>query len=233
MRERDALALTVPELTPPERVHVHRAAGGPNPGPVVYWMQQAQRARDNPALEHALALAARWDRPTCVVVGLDASEPGVTERGFVFMLEGLREVRDALAERGVGFACRLGAPDEVALAAARGAAALVCDRGYLRHQRAWRTRVAEEAPCGVVEIEGDAVVPVEVASAKAEYMARTLRPKVQRLLERFVELPSTVAVARPWPAGTAPPGEGVGVEAELDEPHALTRRLGVDAARGA
>jgi len=232
MSDRDALALTVPELTPRERVHVRRSAAGPNPGPVVYWMQQAQRANDNPALEHAVALAARWDRPACVVVGLDAGYPGANERSFVFMLEGLREVRDALAERGIGFACRLGAPDEVALAAARAAAALVCDRGYLRHQRAWRTRVAEQAPCGVVEIEGEAVVPVETASSKGEYMARTLRPKVQRLLERFVALPATVALTRPWPADTAPPGEGIGVEAQLDDPHALVRRLGIDGAAG-
>ncbi len=230
MCDRDAPALTVPELTPKERVRVRRAADGPNPGPVVYWMQQAQRAGDNPALEHALALAARWDRPACVVIGLDAQYPGASERSFVFMLEGLRDVRDALAERGIGFACRLGAPDEVALAAARGAAALVCDRGYLRHQRAWRARVASEAPCGVVEVEGEAIVPVEAASGKAEYMALTLRPKVQRLLERFAALPSAVAVARPWPADTAPPGEGSGVEAELDDPHALVHRLAVDGA---
>ena len=232
MSDHEARALTVPELTPPERVHVRRAAEGPSPGPVVYWMQQAQRARDNPALEHALALASRWDRPACVVVGLDARYPGASERSFVFMLEGLREVRDALAERGVGFACRAGAPDEVALAAARGAAVLVCDRGYLRHQRAWRARVAAEALCGVVEVEGEAVVPVEVASGKAEYMARTLRPKVQRLLDRFVALPSPVAVAKRWPTDAAPPGEGSGLEAELDDPLALTRRLGVDGTAG-
>lgn len=228
MTHADGAALLVPEHGVPERTHVRRPASGPADGPVVYWMQHAQRALDNPALEHALALASRWDRPACVVVGIDAGYPGATERAFTFMLEGLREVRDALAERGVGMACRLGAPEEVALSAARGAAALVCDRGYLRHQRAWRERVAAAAPCGVVEVEGDAVVPVETASDKAESMARTIRPKLLRVLDRFAALPEPVAVARRWPSGATPPGSGEDVTPSLSDPHALARRLGAD-----
>ena len=167
-RDPSASPLAVPEVTPSERLEVLRDAVGPAVGPVVYWLQQAQRATDNPALEHALALAARWNRPACVVFGLDPGYPGATERSIVFMLEGLREVRDALRGRGVGFVCRLGAPAEVALGAAAGAAALVCDRGYLRHQRDWRQRVAREASVGVVEVEGEAIVPVALASDKAE-----------------------------------------------------------------
>ncbi len=232
MAHRDGDALVVPELTPAERTHIRRPAAAPADGPVVYWMQHAQRAADNPALEHAVALASRWDRAACVVFGLDAAYPGASERSFVFMLEGLREVRDTLAERGVGFACRLGSPTEVALSAAGGAAALVCDRGYLRHHRAWRDRVAAEAPVGVVEIEGDVVVPVETASDKAEYMARTIRPKLLRVLDGFASLPSPVRVARPWRDGSVPPGKGEDVTSQLDDPLALARRLDGDSRAG-
>lgn len=228
----DRAALAVPEVTPPERLHVLRDADAPAAGPVVYWMQQAQRTRDNPALEHALALAARWDRPVCVVFGLDADDPGGTERAFAFMLEGLREVRDALRERGIGFACRLGAPHHVALEAAQSAAALVCDRGYLRHQRAWRQAVGRSAPCGVVEVEGEAVVPVAVASEKAEYAARTLRPKLWRQVERFAALPPRVHVQRGWDPDAVPPGTCDDVSDELDQPLALARRLRVDTRAG-
>ncbi len=220
--------LAMPEVTPAERLHVLRDADSVTAGPVVYWMQQAQRAHDNPALEHALALASHWDRPTCVVFGLDAGYPGATERAFVFMLEGLREVRDALRERGIGFACRLGAPDEVALGAAGGAAALVCDRGYLRHQRAWRERVAREAGVGVVEVEGEAIVPVGVASDKVEYAARTLRTKLWRHVERCAALPPRVEPARAWGPDAVVPGAGEDVADALDEPLVLARRLRAD-----
>ncbi len=219
-----------PAVTPLERTHVLREADGPAPGPVVYWMQQARRERDNPALEHALALASRWERPACVVYALDAR--GATERSLVFELQGLRELQRALRGRGVGFACRVGPPDEVALRAAAGAAALVCDRGYLREPRAALARVAREAPCGVVEIEGEAIVPVAVASAKLEYAARTIRPKLWRHVERFVELPPRVEVARRWDRDERLPGEGEDVSAELDDPLALARRLGCDTRAG-
>jgi len=217
--------LAAPSVTPCERVHILRDAAGPAPGPVVYWMQQAQRLRDNAALEHALALASRWQRPVVIVVGLDAGYPGATERAFVFMLQGLREVRDAARQRGIGFVARLGRPDVVALHAARSAAALVCDRGYLRHQRAWRHAVAEAAPVGVVEIEGEAIVPVATASDKAEYAARTLRPKLWRVAERFRTPPVQVDVACAWPSDADLPGAGEDVSAALDDPHALARRL--------
>jgi deoxyribodipyrimidine photo-lyase len=63
---------------------------------------------------------------------------------------------------------------------------IVCDRGYLRHQRAWRLQVAVYAQCPVVQVESDVVVPVEVVSNKAEYAARTLRPKIHKHLESYL-----------------------------------------------
>jgi deoxyribodipyrimidine photo-lyase len=64
---------------------------------------------------------------------------------------------------------------------------VVCDRGYLRHQRRWRFALAEEAECAVVQVEGDVVVPVEVASPKVEFAARTLRPKINARKAAFLK----------------------------------------------
>jgi deoxyribodipyrimidine photo-lyase len=221
-----------PALTPPG-VHPDRLRvlvdGAPSAeGPVVYWMEQAQRTRSNPALTHALALGAELGRPVAVVVGLPAHDPSATARSLVFALEGLRDVRDALTGRGVGFALALGDPAEVALAAARRAGVLVVDRGYLRHQRAWRERVAAAAPCPVVQVEGDLVVPVDVASAKAEVAARTLRPKLQRVMDDFLD-PEPVPAAGPLWAGERPRvAPFADVTADLDDPAGLQLRLGAD-----
>ena len=81
---------------------------------------------------------------------------------------------------------RRGSPDEVAIEAGKDASLIVTDRGYMRPQKKWRERVAEEAGCLVTQVESDVVVPVELASGKQEHAARTLRPKIGEYLEDFL-----------------------------------------------
>jgi len=159
---------------------------------VLYWMQQSQRERFNPALETAVGCANRLGLPVLVGFGLTDGYPEANARHYAFMLDGLADIGTALARRGIGFAVLHGSPEAVAIELARKAALVVCDRGYLRHQKAWRAAVAEAAACRVIQIEGDAVVPVDLASAKQEIGARTLRPKILKVRDEFVRpLPRT------------------------------------------
>lgn len=160
----------------------------PDPGGryVLYWMQAAQRAAHNPALEHAVALADGLGQGVVVGFGLMDDYPEANLRHYAFMLEGLREVAATLAARGMRFVLRRGSPPDVALGLAREASVVVCDAGYTRFQRAWRARVAAEAACSVVAVEGEVVVPVGLASPKAEIGARTLRPRILRLRDGFL-----------------------------------------------
>jgi deoxyribodipyrimidine photo-lyase len=154
---------------------------------VLYWMQQSQRAAFNPALEAAVASANRLELPVLACFGLTDSYPEANARHYSFMLEGLAETARELAKRGVGFVIRHGSPDEVAIRLAGWAAMVVCDRGYLRAQKAWRARVAAEVPCRVLQVEGDVVVPVDLVSSRHEMAAHTLRPKLLRLRDDFLQ----------------------------------------------
>ncbi len=154
---------------------------------VLYWMQQSQRVHWNHALAVAIEQANELKLPLLVGFGLTPSFPEANYRHYYFMMEGLVEVAAELRKLGAGWALRLGSPDEVCLELAQSAALVISDRGYLRIQREWRRRVAENAPCAVWQVESDVVVPVEVASSKEEYAARTLRPKIVKLIPRFIE----------------------------------------------
>jgi deoxyribodipyrimidine photo-lyase len=159
---------------------------------VLYWMQQSQRAAHNPALEYVIQKANARDQPLLVCFGLMDDYPHANLRHYRFMLEGLAETQRALERRGIALVVRRGQPADVAIAWARSASLIVCDRGYLRHQKAWRQRVASEAECAVIQVEADVVVPVEVASNKAEYAARTLRPKINARRDDYLtELATT------------------------------------------
>ena len=180
----------------PERIRALNQRTIANQSYVLYWMQASQRARHNPALEHAIARANELRLPLVVGFGLMDDYPEANARHYAFMLEGLAVVRAELEERGIRLVVRRGPPDRVALALARRAALVVCDRGYLRHQRAWRAAVATAAGVRVEQVEGDVVVPVEVASQKLEYAARTLRPKLQRRYGQFIRRRSSLELER-------------------------------------
>lgn len=169
-----------------ERIRVLRSGAGPAGDYVLYWMQAAQRSRWNHALEFAIRQAGGLNLPVVVVFGLDLEYPGANLRHYQFMLEGLAETRADLAARGIRMVVRSGSPLEAARALAARAALLVADRGYLPHQRQWRRQLAASVSCPLVEVETETVVPVETASGKDEYTAATLRPKLNRLLPRFL-----------------------------------------------
>lgn len=153
---------------------------------VLYWMQSSVRSRFNHALEYAVERANDLEKPLLVVFGLTDDYPDANLRHFTFLLEGLADVQGNLKERDIKMVVRRGSPDEVALDTAKDAALVVTDRGYMRHQKEWRKNVADGAGCEVVQVESDVVVPVETASDKREYAARTIRPKIKKHLGDFL-----------------------------------------------
>ena len=187
---------------------------------VLYWMQQAQRAEFNPALEQAIEQANALRLPVVAGFALTAF-PEANRRHYQFMLEGLRETRRRLAARGIGFCLRQGPPEEVVPELARNAARVVGDIGYLRVQRQWRDAVAPRLSCPFVLVATDAIVPVTAASDHAEFAARTLRPKIHRRLAEFLK------PIRPAPVAV-PSLDLVRRSLSPDDPAARCRALGVD-----
>lgn len=164
---------------------------------VLYWMQQSQRAHWNHALEFAVSRANKMHLPVVVLFAITDQFPEANLRHYTFMLEGLFNTALDLEKRFIKFILRRGDPAQTALEIGENAAEIVCDRGYTRIQRQWRQSVAENAVCPVFCVESDAVVPVETVSKKAEYAARTIRPKIQHHLERFVHPVTQEIVGQP------------------------------------
>jgi len=153
---------------------------------VLYWMQQSQRADWNPALEYAIIRANETKKPLVIVFGLTTSYPEANLRHYTFMLQGLFDTMAALKSRGIRMFIVNADPDRAALEAGKHASEIICDRGYTRIQKQWRFNVARESACPLTQVESDVVVPVETVSEKAEYAARTIRPKILKHLTRFL-----------------------------------------------
>ncbi len=167
----------------------------PDGGAVVYWMQRAQRADDNPALDVAIAAANELRLPVVVLFVVDPRFPGANLRHFQFMIDGLAELPDALAARGCGFVLRVGARDEVArFCGDVHAALLVGDENPLREPERWRSHVADAVRIPFWTVDADVVVPSALLE-KEQWSAGTMRPRVLRHLD-FCLRPSARPRAR-------------------------------------
>ncbi|MFG0288611.1 MAG: deoxyribodipyrimidine photo-lyase, partial [Rhodopirellula sp. JB044] len=140
----------------------------------LYWMQQSQRTECNHALEFAVERANENNNRLLVCFALAADYPDANLRHYQFLLEGLQETAASLADRKIKFALRIGSPTDIVKRLGRDASEVICDRGYLSHQVEWRRSLAGSLGCRVWQIESDAIVPVETASEKQEYAARTI-----------------------------------------------------------
>ena len=149
-------------------------------------MQSAQRAEDNPALEFAAQRANSLGLPLVTAFCCTPNYPESNLRHYTFMLEGLFETLSALRSRNILPVLLAGEPTVEIPKLAAEAAELVVDRGYLKNLRQWYASVTSQVTCRFWQVEGEAVVPVTLASDKAEYAARTIRPRIKRHLDEFL-----------------------------------------------
>jgi len=193
-------------LTSNPRVTVRRS-GTPAGGNrcVVYWMQRAQRALDNPALDVAVEAANALDQPVVIFFAPMPFYPHSNLRHFAFLAQGIADVEKGAHERGVGFALRrypdhslLDFCDEV------NASLVVGDENPLREPRVWRERAAKKLTIPFWTVDADVIVPSKLLE-KEQYAARIIRPRLQARLEQFLTLAGNPEAQVQW---QKPPGLG-------------------------
>jgi deoxyribodipyrimidine photo-lyase len=193
-------------------------AGEPDPAGrcVLYWMQRAQRGRDNPALNRAVALGNALRLPVLAGFALTAAYPQAQRRQYRFLAEGLEDARHDLGRRNVPLVVRRGDPSEVipALAREAGAAAVVGDENPVRIGRRWRDAVAARLTVPFELVDADVVVPTALFPNE-EYAARTLRPKIRRVWDRYLVPIGNPKAHVAWRPAEVPPGEAVGADSLL------------------
>lgn len=172
----------------PRRVRLIRD-GAEGRGPVVYWMSRDQRVHDNWSLLFAIDQAVERDRGVEVVFCLAPSFLGAMARQYDFMIKGLKEVEAGLARLRIPFSVFPGLPARTLppFIAHRRAALIVTDFDPLHVKKLWRQAVANDIAVPLYEVDAHNIVPAWHASQHQEFSARTLRPKLHRLLPDFMK----------------------------------------------
>ncbi len=177
-----------------------RRPGPPDPAgrAIVYWMQRAQRASDNPALDAAIHAANALHLPVVAFFGLTSAYPNANRRHYAFLADALPAIARGLGARGVGFVLRREPDHDVArFCHDAGAALVVGDENPLREPERWRRDAARRLRVPFWTVDADVIVPSALLG-KEQYAARTLRPRIRPLIARFLEERDEPKAARAW-----------------------------------
>lgn len=161
-------------------------------GPVLYWMQRAQRIQDNWSLLYACEYAKAQNQPVIIVFNLFPAFLDATLRQFDFMLKGLEEVATEAKSLNFEFLILFGDPvsNLSKFIHQNNISALFTDFNPLKLIRESKKALLEKIQIPVFEVDSSNIVPAWIASEKLEFAAYTLRPKIKKLLPEFLtEIP--------------------------------------------
>jgi deoxyribodipyrimidine photo-lyase len=164
---------------------------------VVYWMQRAIRAVDNPALDVAIEAANLLGVPVVIYFSVIPNYPNANLRHYHFLQQGLRDVQEDAAGREIAFVVRR-APDTLAafLEEAR-AALLIGDENPFREPERWRRALARRLRIPYWTVDADVVVPSRVFK-RSFALLHHFRPRLQAELPKY--LVASPDEARPRPS---------------------------------
>ena len=174
-----------------------------NPGPVIYWMNRDQRVDDNWALLDAQAKAIELKQPLvvvfCISKKMNTISGSKNNKQFLFMKQGLLVVRERLNKLNIPFIL---SNDEADIELPKiikeiKASHLFVDFNPLREVQAMVNSVKAKINITMFEVDAHNVIPAFYVTNKQEWGAYTLRPKVHKLLDKYLtEFPAVIKQAK-------------------------------------
>ena len=158
-------------------------------GPILYWISRDQRVKDNWALIFAQTLAIKEKEPLFVLFCLIDSFLGSDNRNFIFMLNGLEELKDDLMQLNINFVLKEGDPSTIIpnFIKSYNISTLITDFSPLKIKTSWMEEIVKKINISFYEVDAHNIIPCWIASDKREYAAYTFRPKINRLLNVYLD----------------------------------------------
>lgn len=161
-------------------------------GPIVYWMSRDQRVEDNWALIRAYELALEYKTELRVVFCKLPKYLKTPDRNYAWMLKGLEEVSEDLFKLNIHFDILEGNPKiEIPKYVNKyTVGGIVADFSPLKGPLKLKEYISKVTDIHFEVVDSHNIVPTWVSSNKQEFGAYTFRPKITKLLPKYlVEFP--------------------------------------------
>ena len=180
------------------RVTVRRPGSPASGRCVVYWMQRAQRALDNPALDLAVAAANLLLQPVVIFFAPVPFYPHANLRHYAFLAQGIPDIAERARKRSIGFVLRRFPEHSLVKFCGEVKASLVVgDENPMREPEHWRRLAAKKLSVPLWTVDADVIVPSRLMQ-KEQYAARVIRPRLQQNLCTFMTPPTNARAKIEW-----------------------------------
>ena len=172
---------------------------------VVYWMQRAMRILENPALDVAIEVGNLLGLPVVVYFQLIENYPNANLRHYHFLQQGLRDVAEDAAERGLTFVVRRSPAKLEAFLEEVHAAMLIGDENSCREPERWRNTLASRLKLPFWTVDADVIVPSRIFG-RSFVLLHHFRPHLKAELPRYLVQTKEIVPLHTWRKGESPSG---------------------------
>ncbi|MFX1470389.1 MAG: deoxyribodipyrimidine photo-lyase [Promethearchaeota archaeon] len=158
-------------------------------GPIVYWMSRDQRIQDNWALLFAQEKALKSKQPLIVIFCLQQGFLDATQRIYNFMFEGLKQIDQNLNSLNIPFIILKGKSERKIIEFTENfkVSSIITDFSPLLIKREWINGLLDQLKIPIFEVDTHNIIPCWEVSNKKEYAAYTLRTKIQKKLNYYLD----------------------------------------------
>src|ERR1700691_4453969 len=177
-----------------------RRGGAPDPDGtcIVYWMERAQRGRDNHAVDLAVNLGNALGLPVVTYFAEIAKCSHGNLRHYTFLNQGLKDIEADLAARNISFVLRHAPSDShEKLLHEVNAAMVIGDENPCREPERWRRVLAARLRIPYWTVDADVVVPSNIFQ-KRMYALHIFKPKLYAELPKFLVEQPLLRPHREW-----------------------------------
>jgi deoxyribodipyrimidine photo-lyase len=176
------------EYVNPQRIRLLQD-GAAKSGPVVYWMSREQRIQDNWAALFAIELSIKLKQPLIIIFNLIDNFISSNLRNYEFLLKGLKEQQIKAKMLNIPLIMLIGKPEIEIISFLNkvNASNLITDFDPLKIKRIWKKEIAKKINIPFWEVDAHNIVPTLFVSQKQEFGAYTLRPKINKVLNNFLQ----------------------------------------------
>jgi deoxyribodipyrimidine photo-lyase len=174
---------------------------------VLYWSQMNRRAKSNHALAFAAELANQRGLALLFYEGLTCTYPYANDRFHTFLMEGVPDTAKRLAKLGIGYVFHLRKrrkdPNDALYRLAADAAAVVTDDYPTFIAAEHNRRVPSRLDIPYYAVDSSCIVPMSHFT-KQEYAAYTIRPKIHKVLTRYLVDVPPIRMKKKWDDPVSP-----------------------------